>query len=284
MRKAAIPFLLMLSLVLLVPLTQANYETKPLIISKFKALVSAHLSEASYINIGKSPRGTDILMFRFGNSSSKSIVLWDAQMHGTEDAGAETAFLFCQWLFSGDVRASYVLSHNWILIIPCLNDLYERTNENHVNINRNFPVGWGTYGSADNSSGDYWGPSPASEPETVAMMNVFKNYRPRFYVNTHMYGGPIVYYHWKVPPSVIAAWMSALATFAQFYGYNPLKYSALVKTNGGGFAVTTAMETYGVYSFLWEIGGSESPTYSELLGTYYRQTRCFLLALCSMCG
>jgi len=283
MRKMTRLVLVMLSLTLFVPLAQCNYETKPLIISKFKALVSAHLSQASYVTIGKSPKGTDVLMFRFGNSSSKGVVLWDAQMHGTEDAGAETAFLFCQWLFSGDIVASHILSHNWILIIPCLNDLYERTNEDHVNLNRNFPAGWGTYGSPDNTSDDYWGPSPASEPETRAMMNVFKNYRPKFYVNTHMYGGPIIYYHWRVPPSVIETWMSTLATFSLYYGGNPLKYNSMIKTDGGGFAVTTAMETYGVYSFLWEIGG-DRPTYSEIQGSYYRQTRCFLLALCSMCG
>lgn len=105
-------------------------------ISRFKSLVTAHPKQASYVTIGYSPQSSPLLMFMFDNCSASGRVLRDAQMHGTEDAGSETAYLFCEWLFSGYSRAKYILAHNHILIIPVVNNLHSRTNENHVNLNR----------------------------------------------------------------------------------------------------------------------------------------------------
>ena len=285
MMKKSVPILLMLILVittLTVPV-QGNYESKSELISKFKSLVSAHPKQASYVTIGYSPKGTPILMFRFGNSSSRGVILWDAQMHGSEDAGSETAYLFCAWLFTSDPMAKYILSHNYILVIPVVDNLYSRTNENHVNLNRNFPVGWGTTGSSDITSTEYRGPSAASEPETKALINVFKNYKPKFYVNTHTYGGPRIYYS-SAASQIITTLKSRLDTYGRTYGGNPTYTNGWSRCSGGGFAITTA-NSYGIYSFLWEIGPTgERPSYSDIVNKYYKETRCFLIAVCSMCS
>jgi hypothetical protein len=286
MKKLWIPITILLAIVITastVSTVQANYETKTSILNKFKSLVGAHPSRASYVTIGCSPKGTPMLMFRFGNSSVTGVVLWDAQMHGTEDAGSETAYLFCVWLFSGDTRATYILAHNYILIVPVVDNLLSRVNQNHVNLNRNFPVGWGHSGSSSRTSDEYRGPSAGSEPETKALINVFKTYKLKFYINAHMYGGPRICYNSAIPSSVITTLKSRLSTYGGTYGGNPTSTNRWSRMSGGGFAMGTA-ETYGPYSFLWEIGGSSEPSLSSINGKYYKETRCFLIAVCSMCG
>jgi hypothetical protein len=75
-----------------------------------------------------------------------------------------------------------------------------------------------------------------------------------------------------------------LTTYGNTYGGNPTSTNSWCRSSGGGFAITTA-NSYGIYSFLWEIGPSgKNPSYSEVTGKHYEETRCFLIAVCSMCG
>jgi Zinc carboxypeptidase len=262
---------------------QANYETKSAIIGKFMDLVAAHPTQASYVSIGKSVKGSDILMFKFGNSSATGRILWDAQMHGSEDAGSETAYLFCVWLFSGDAATEQILAHNWILVIPVVNiDTTARPNADHVNLNRNFPVGWGHSGSTNPTSDEYMGPSAGSEPETKALINVFMTYNLKFYINSHMYGGPRIYYNSAIPSSFMTLLKQRLSNLNHFLGGSPVNTNGWTRMSSGGFAMTAA-ETYGAYSFLWEIGGTTRPPLSSVTGQYYLETRCFLVALTTLC-
>lgn len=284
MKRLSIFIITFLTIIVTASTVQANYETKTSIIDKFKNLVAAHPSQASYVSIGESVGGLEIPMFMFGNSSAGGRILWDAQMHGSEDAGSETAYLFCQWLFTGDIIADNILAHNWILIIPVVNiDTYNRPNLDHVNLNRNFPADWGSSGSSDSRSDEYRGPSAGSEPETQALINVFKTYKPTFYVNSHIYGGPRIYYHSEIPSSVMDNLKSRLSLYGQIYGGDPTSTNGWTRMSGGGFAMATA-ESYGAYSFLWEIGGSTAPSLSSINDKYYKETRCFLIAVCSMCA
>jgi len=286
MKKLWISLIILLVIIVTASPVQALYETKTSIISKFKSLVAAHPSQASYVSIGKSVDGLDIPMFMFGNSSTGGRILWDAQMHGGEDAGSETAYLFCEWLFAGDNSANNILAHNWILIIPVVNiDTADRPNSDNVNLNRNFPVGWGRSGSSDpnDRNGEYRGPSAGSEPETQALINVFKTYKPIFYVNTHMYGGPRIYYNSEIPSSIMDTLKSRLSLYGQIYGGDPAATNGWTRMSGGGYAMATA-ESYGAYSFLWEIGGTSTPPLSIVKDKYYKETRCFLIAAASMCA
>ncbi len=273
-----------LVLIIAVPLVFANYETKASIISKYKALCNRYPSLASYLSVGKSVKGADIWLFRFGNSSGGR-VLWDAQLHGNEDLGSETGYLFAQWLLtSSDTRAKYILAHNWVLIIPVVNiDSTGRTNSRHVNLNRNFVTGWGQSGSSSRTSSEYRGPSAGSEAETKVMRTVFQTYRPKWYINTHMFGGPNIYYKNGMSSTTISTLKSRLTTYAATYGGRTSSYYPFTRINGGGYAIADAY-SFGAQSLLVEYGGTTAPSYSQVTTTYYKDSRLLLIAVCSMCG
>jgi hypothetical protein len=273
--------------VIAIPFGSANYETKTSIINKFKGLCTSYPKYANYVSIGKSVQGKDILMFRIGNSSSSGRIMWDAQMHGPEDLGSETGYLFAKWLLSsGDSRAKYMLAHNWFLFVPVVDiDSYQRANAHMVNINRNFPVGWGRSGTSTKTSAqDYRGPYAASEPETRALISVWKTYRVKYYINTHTFGGPIIYKQSAVPSSLITTLKSRINTYRVTYGGNPIADNHWYSLGGAGMAVGTS-QSYGIQSFLWEIGPPNVVApYSDMSGKYYKDVRVFLIALASMCG
>jgi hypothetical protein len=64
-----------------------------------------------------------------------------------------------------------------------------------VDLNRNYPAGWNSCNgsSGSQSSQTYRGPSPASEPETQAMMNFIANKRPVFDISYHAYSELVIY-------------------------------------------------------------------------------------------
>lgn len=288
-RKTIIAIAAIVFLVFIIanPVGFANYETKTSIIGKFKALCTSYPTYANYVSIGKSVLGKDILMFRIGNPSASGRIMWDAQMHGSEDLGSETGYLFAKWLLSsGDIRAKYILAHNWFLFVPVVNiDEYSRVNAHGVDINRNFPVGWGQSGTSTKTSlGTYRGPYAASEPETRALINVWKTYRVKYYINTHTFGGPIIYYQTAVPSTTITTLKSRITTYRATYGGNPIADNTWIRIGGPGMAIGTS-ESYGIQSFLWEIGPCNIVApYSDVAGKYYRDVRVFLIALASMCG
>jgi hypothetical protein len=90
-------------------------------------------------------------------------------------------------------------------ILPCVNadqrdrlahghPYYLRTNDNGVDLNRNFDVDWAevdnSYGlsTADPDSSTYRGASPASEPETKAVLRLFEGIKPAAVLSFHHVG------------------------------------------------------------------------------------------------
>jgi hypothetical protein len=64
-----------------------------------------------------------------------------------------------------------------------------------VDINRNYPTGWNSCNGSSSyqSAQDYRGTSPASEPETQAMMNLVGSIKPVFNISYHSYSEIVIY-------------------------------------------------------------------------------------------
>jgi hypothetical protein len=180
----------------------ATYHLKEQSISLFRDLCNENSRYCTSEVIGKSIKGKDIWMFKFGNPKG-GIVMMDSSGHGPEDCGAEISYVFVKWMMeSNDADAVRARNNNYFMIVPVLNvDEYDRQNARSqytlpngsillvkygVDLNRNAPIGWGGSGSSDpNNNYEYRGLSAASEPETQAIVATLQKYKPAVYVNTH---------------------------------------------------------------------------------------------------
>lgn len=258
----------------------ALYETKSSLFSKFKALCDAHPTLASYVSLGKTTLGKDIWVFRIGNPNGKA-VMWDAQLHGSEDIGSEIELLMAKWLLeSNDAAAESIVVKTLVLFVPSVDvDCNSRTNANHVNLNRNFIYRWGTCGSTRRSSTEYRGPYAGSEKETQVMRIAFWAYHPIFYVNTHMWGGPKMYSWWRNNLTLVNLLKTRIT---QISAQNHVTQYQMSSISGSGYAIGDAGYYFGACAFLLEINGSGTPSHSTLMSQYYPKCLSILIAMCQL--
>ena len=145
----------------------------------------------------RSPRGTPLELYKkTHNRDGKATapILFVGGVHGDEPEGVRLALEFLRWLQKTEESFSKKILHSWLLV-PCLNvDGYlrhRRTNENGVDLNRNFPSkDW----SPEAKSPRYHpGPAPASEPETQAMVELLHLEKPKLIVHFHSWEPCVVY-------------------------------------------------------------------------------------------
>ena len=225
-----------------------DYNT---LIELFKNLAETYPSLVSYETVGKTVQKRDIMLFKIGNPQGGRILI-DGAIHGAENLGSELLYFYARWLLtSNDPLANRILTRNYILLIPALNvDGYAkwRKNANGVDLNRNFATGWQYAGSTDPTSEYYRGPAPLSEPESQTLVQVFKTWKPSFYINLHR-GGSILYgskYCNQTYYSVLHSKMVQLAKERQVPSYS---FQSLW---GNGYAMSDAAKA-GITSFLLEI-------------------------------
>lgn len=137
----------------------------------------------------KSAGQKDILMYQFGDPQLPTMVLIGG-VHGDEPEGALVVEDF--------IEHAKVDSQKFkcnVIVIPSLNPdglaKNERTNDNGVDLNRNFPASdW----SKDHKAPRYYpGPTPASEPEVKALVQILKESKPFLVVHCHTYIPQICY-------------------------------------------------------------------------------------------
>ncbi len=174
--------------------------------------------------IGESVQGRPILACELPSPCADApSILVCANIHGVEFIAAEVALGVLAWANRSDSVISRLRDRAHIWVIPSLNpDAYARTwtaggvgalhelrrNENGVDLNRNFPKpastrkvwfdfnGWRT-GSDDPKNPFFRGKSPASEPETTALISLHDRVRFHASANLHSAMGTVI------PPHVL---------------------------------------------------------------------------------
>lgn len=139
-------------------------------------------------------RNSPLLMKEYRASGNKSVpkVLFLGGIHGDEYSSVSATFKWQKTL-----NEHHSGAYHW-LFLPLVNPdgllraKSQRMNDRNVDLNRNFPP----YGNA-NASMKYWktkenkdprkypGSEPVSEPETKAIMEIIKNFKPDVIVSVH---------------------------------------------------------------------------------------------------
>lgn len=111
---------------------------------------------------------------------------FDGSIHSNEQLGMEAAVDIIRWLlfdYETDPLAKFAVDNRYTYVVPMVNPdgnmRDSRQNVNSVDLNRNFPWGWGGPGSAAK------GPKPLSEPETQAIANWLAKIRPHYSNSFH---------------------------------------------------------------------------------------------------
>ncbi|MBS1969893.1 MAG: DUF2817 domain-containing protein [Bdellovibrionales bacterium] len=149
----------------------------------------------------RSSRGTPIELYKkTHNSDGKATpknpapILFIGGVHGDEPEGVRLAQEFLKWLQKTEETSPEQILHSWLLV-PCINvDGFlrnVRTNDNGVDLNRNFPSSdW-----SPNAKGPRYfpGAKAGSEPEVQALVQLIDSEKPKLIVHFHSWEPCVVY-------------------------------------------------------------------------------------------
>ncbi len=165
--------------------------------------------------VGKSLQGRSIWAIKITGDVNKKMakptVLFNAMHHAREVMGPEVGLDIIETLLTNygkDTKITHWVDDNIIWVMPMFNvdgnnivwtsnNMWRKNARNNygVDLNRNYPYGWGSCGGSSRSTyaQDYRGPSAGSEPETQVMMNFVKEIRPVFDISYHSYSELVIY-------------------------------------------------------------------------------------------
>lgn len=151
--------------------------------------------------LGYSVKRRPIWMTNVSGAETNTVLLLGG-MHGDEPKSVFVLQKLIELLSECSRRKT---QGRWI-IVPLVNpDGYERRkrrNANNVDINRNFPTS--NWKRTTRRSRMFGGETPGSEPETLAVMEAVKHFRPACIVTVHSIGGARYCNNYDGPGSAIA--------------------------------------------------------------------------------
>jgi hypothetical protein len=198
-------------------LTMGGFRTYSEIVAKLDSLQNDYPTILKVDSIGVSHENNIIWAVKISDNvaieENEPEVLFTAITHAREPIGGEICVDFAEWLcanYGENPIANLIVNQRQIWIIPVVNPdgyLYNQlTNPNGggmwrknrrnnggsygVDNNRNYTYNWGydnNGSSPDPSSSTYRGPSPGSEPENQAVMQLCEDHN--FQTAIHYHGG-----------------------------------------------------------------------------------------------
>lgn len=187
---------------------------KPDDIDRFVKEINARYPEITEVrSIGKSLEGRDIWAIKItaNNGKVKPTFLVNAMHHAREVMTPEITTDMVEYITTNyrvDPKVTSWVENSIIWVIPMFNvdgnnkmwledSMWRKNTRNGhgVDINRNYPTGWGSCNGSSARTGaqDYRGSAPASEPETQAMMNFVSEIKPVFNISYHSYSELVIY-------------------------------------------------------------------------------------------
>ncbi|MBI5630385.1 MAG: zinc carboxypeptidase [Elusimicrobia bacterium] len=267
------------------PAEDRAYHNYARLQEELKAIAAAAPDLVSSFSIAKSLRGRDLICLRFNASererapSDKPGIAFMGTHHAREHLSTEVPLLLAKYLAENRQKPDIkrLLDSRDIYIIPMVNpdgveyDIHDGNYHMHrknmrdsgngavgVDLNRNYGFHWGEGGASSNPASDiYRGPSPFSEPETVAIKNfVESRANLRILLSYHTFSELILYpwghtYDPIDEGPALAAYQSMAQAMGRMTGYKPEQSSELYIASGD--TTDWAWGTRGIFSFTFEL-------------------------------
>jgi murein tripeptide amidase MpaA len=243
--------------------------------------IAAHLEElagrapgrAALAAIGSSLEGRPLWGLRIGSDRGAPAMLINGTQHAREWIATAVATCVADRLLDGydrDPAIREFVDHTQLWVVPVVNpdgyqhtwstDRYWRKNlrDRHgVDLNRNFPIGFGGTGSSGNKRSEvYRGAYAFSEPESIALRDLARRERIALHIDFHAYGQMLLYpwSHTGTP----ARDRDRLAAIGD------RMTSAMVAAHGTPYRLTSAIEFYPASGTLmdWMYGETGALSYA----------------------
>jgi hypothetical protein len=169
------------------------YHTYLVLGQRLNDYAARHPDKVKLEVIGKSVLGLNIYGLEITNRRAEQPLMddryrlyFDGSIHSNEQLGMEMAMDIVSFLldeYHSNATAKWIVDNRRTFVVPLVNPdgnvRDSRRNINDVDLNRNFPHGWGGPGSTAR------GPAPASEPETRAVMGYLQKVQPHYLNSFH---------------------------------------------------------------------------------------------------
>ena len=255
--------------------------------------------------IGKSILNKPILFIEVpAKSIEVTKILLTASIHGNEHPGAELIYKLLQDIHEDKLPISELkemLNYTTIMIIPVVNpdgfNTWTRVNANCVDLNRNFPVGWGGYGARKGTCCNICcGNSPLDQKESKIIYEKIlpKNYYAHLDIHSGTEALAYPYACWSTPPEREEEYISICKLHEEIarrynikpYSWNQIPMQAIdippgfeefhIQKIGNliiyrccGVLNDTVHKHFNKLSLVLEVSYPYNPSYNKLIQYYY---------------
>jgi murein tripeptide amidase MpaA len=231
----------------------AEYHDYRAIAAHLEQLAGRAPGRAVLAAIGSSLEGRPLWALRIGGDRDAPAMLINGTQHAREWIAAAVATCVADRLigdYDRDPEIRAFVDHTQLWVVPVVNpdgyqyswstDRYWRKNlrDRHgVDLNRNFPVGFGGTGSSGSKRSEiYRGAYAFSEPESIALRDLARRERIALHIDFHAYGQMLLYpwSHTGTPAK----------DRDRFAAIGDRMTSAMVAAHGTPYRLTSAIEFY----------------------------------------